>query len=256
MNKDFIREFWDNQANQFESHHSASWGDKFAIDLEIENIAKYIKNGSTVLDVGCANGYSTFRQLECSPKYITGIDFSEPMIKFANEQKKKAGIKNVDFFIGDIRNIQYSDESFDITYTTRVLINLPNWQEQIKGINECLRVTKKGGKVIFSEAFYEPLVLLNALRALKNLSPLEEHDFNRYLKKEKLEKYLSERKYKFEMVDFSSVYYLGSRFLRDLVTTIDNYPGYTNPVNKIFYDIEKEFSGGGFGIQVAYVIEK
>jgi len=256
MKNDFIKEFWDNQANYFKTSHSASWGDKFAIDLEIENISKYIKEGSNVLDVGCANGYSTFRQLETKLNHITGIDFSEPMIRYANEQKKEAGIKNIDFFIGDIRNIQYADDSFDMTYTTRVLINLPNWQEQIKGIEECLRVTKRGGIVIFSEAFYEPLVLLNTLRALKYLSPLEEHDFNRYLKKKKLENYLSERNYKFEMVDFSSVYYLGSRFLRDLVTKIDDYPGYTNPINKIFYEIEKDFSGGGFGIQAAYIIEK
>lgn len=256
MSIDFIKEFWDNQAILHESDHSASWGDKFAIDLEIENIAKYIKEGTTVLDVGCANGYSTIRQLKSKPKHITGIDFSLPMIKFANEQRVKKRLKNVDFIVGDIRDLKFPDESFDLTYTTRVLINLPNWQEQIIGINECLRVTKKGGKVIFSEAFFEPLVLLNALRALKNLAPLEEHDFNRYLKKAKLEKYLTQQKYKFELIDFSSIYYLGSRFLRELVTRVDSYPGYSNPINKIFYDLENEFSGGGFGIQLAYIIEK
>jgi ubiquinone/menaquinone biosynthesis C-methylase UbiE len=256
MNNNFIKEFWDNQAAQFKTDHSASWGDKFAIDLEIANISEHIIEGTTVLDVGCANGYSTFRQLETKPKHITGIDYSEDMIKYANEQKSISGIKNVDFLIGDIRNIQFENDSFDLTYTTRVLINLPTWQEQIQGIKECLRVTKKGGKVIFSEAFYEPLVLLNSLRSLKNLVPLEEHDFNRYLKKQKLEKYFSEGNINFKMVDFSSVYYLGSRFLRELVTDIADYPGYSNPINKIFYDIEKDFSGGGFGIQVAYIIQK
>jgi hypothetical protein len=107
-----------------------------------------------------------------------------------------------------------------------------------------------------SEAFWEPLVLLNALRALKSLTPLVEHDFNRYIKKEALSDFLDSHGLKFEIEDFSSIYYLGSRFLRELVTTPADYPGYSNPINKIFYDIEKSFSGGGFGIQQAFVIQK
>ena len=31
---------------------------------------------------------------------------------------------------------------------------------------------------------------------------------------------------------------------------------YSNPINKIFFEIEKDFSGGGFGIQQAYIIDK
>jgi hypothetical protein len=52
------------------------------------------------------------------------------------------------------------------------------------------------------------------------------------------------------------VYYIGSRFLRELVTEINNYQGYSNPINKHFYDLEKIYSGGGFGIQQAYIIIK
>jgi SAM-dependent methyltransferase len=143
-----------------------------------------------------------------------------------------------------------------VVYTTRTLINLPTWKEQLLGIQECLRVCKPNGRVIFSEAFWEPLVLLNSLRALASLPPLVEHDFNRYIKKSALEEYFRTSGIEFESVDFSSVYYLGSRFLRELVTIPENYPGYTNPINKIFFDIEREYSGGGFGIQQAYVVSK
>jgi hypothetical protein len=91
---------------------------------------------------------------------------------------------------------------------------------------------------------------------LKQLPPLVEHDFNRYIKKAKLEDWLSKKGFAWTVEDFSSIYYLGSRFLRDLVTNPSDYPGYSNPINKIFYDVEKEFSGGGFGIQQAYVVKK
>ena len=110
--------------------------------------------------------------------------------------------------------------------------------------------------MIFSEAFWEPLVLMNSLRTLLQLSPLIEHDFNRYIKKSKLESYLTQNEINYSCNDFSSVYYLGSRFVRDLVTDIDSYPGYSNPINEIFYNIETRFSGGGFGIQQAYIIDK
>ena len=106
------------------------------------------------------------------------------------------------------------------------------------------------------EAFWEPLVLLNSLRALKQLQPLVEHDFNRYIKKASLENLLRDRRIEFHVEEFSSVYYLGSRFVRELVTDAAAYPGYSNPINRIFFDIEKQFSGGGFGIQQAYVLTK
>lgn len=254
---DFILDFWNSQAKKHGVSHSASWGDNFAIDLEIENIDQYIFENSDVLDVGCANGYSMLHHLAKKPRSLTGIDFSRDMIEQAGlNTPGDAGGCEISFEVGDVRNLRFEDESFDIVYTTRTLINLPNWKEQMQGIEHCLRVCKKGGKVILSEAFWEPLVLLNALRTLKSLPPLVEHDFNRYLKKSSLEEFLTTKGVEFEVNEFSSVYYLGSRFLRELVTVPEDYPGYSNPINEIFYRLEKEFSGGGFGIQQAYVLTK
>jgi ubiquinone/menaquinone biosynthesis C-methylase UbiE len=253
----FIKDFWESQAKQHKTSPAASWADNFAIDLEIRTIGAYVTKNSTVLDVGCGNGYSAFRQLERDPGSIVGVDYAESMIHYADQarQRHPQGDR-IRFEIGDIRKLRFPDASFDLVYTTRVLINLPTWEEQIVGINECVRVTKSGGTVIFSEAFWEPLVLLNALRSLKQLSPLVEHDFNRYLKKEKLEAHLKSLSLEFECVDFSSVYYLGSRFLRELVTNIENDPVYNSSINKIFYELELEYSGGGFGVQQAYVIRR
>ncbi|HMG66190.1 MAG TPA: methyltransferase domain-containing protein [Chitinophagaceae bacterium] len=254
---DFIKTFWESQAIKFKNSHEVSWGDNFAIDLEIENIAKYIKAGDSVLDVGCSNGHATLAMLQKNPGKIYGIDYAEHMIRYAKENKEKLkNAENVFFDVGDIGKLQFEDETFDLVYTTRVLINLPNWETQIQGIEECIRVTKKGGTIILSEGFWEPLVLLNSLRTLKQLTPLVEHDFNRYLKIEKLSAFLNKKEMKFFVEDFSSIYYLGSRFLRELITNPSDYPGYSNPVNKIFYDIEKQFSGGGFGIQQAFIISK
>ncbi len=252
-----ILQFWNSQAYKFGTSHSASWGDNYAIDLEIRTIEQYIKEGYKVLDVGCANGYSVLRHLNKNVSSITGVDFSEAMIREAKKNQAKCDSPNRLFFeVGDIRNLQFENNTFDVVYTTRTLINLPTWEEQKQGISECIRVCKIGGTIILSEAFWEPLILLNSIRALKSLAPLVEHDFNRYLKQNYLEEYFSSEDIQFEVVDFSSIYYLGSRFLRELVTNPEEHPGYSNPINEIFHNIEKDYSGGGFGIQQAYVIQK
>lgn len=256
--EDFIKNYWDSQGEKYGDQYKASWEDNYAIDLEINTIAKYLKNNDFVLDVGCANGFSTFKQLEKNPTLkLIGVDFSESMIVNAKKRLNASSISdNILFEVGNILNLNFNDNQFDKVYTTRVLINLPTWEQQIIGLYELLRVTKSGGQVIISEGFYEPLVKLNSIRLIAGLPPLVEHDFNRYLKISKLDKILNDNNLYFEKIDFSSVYYLGSRFIREFVTDVDAYEGYSNPINEIFYNLEKNFSGGGFGIQQAYIITK
>jgi len=235
-----IKKHWDGQAEK--DSYKASWEDIYAINLEINAIGNFINDKDIVLDVGCANGYSTSRQ---KGKKITGVDFSEAMITVATKLKSK----RLHFTVGDIRNLQFESKSFDIVYTTRCLINLPTWEEQKQGISECLRVASK--KVILSEGFYESFIKLNALRLIAGLSPLVEHDYNRYLKKERLNDLL--KGYKFKNYDFSSLYYLGTRFIREL-TNVDSLE-YTNKLNNEFYKLQKEYKCEGFGIQQLYVID-
>jgi hypothetical protein len=55
-------------------------------------------------------------------------------------------------------------------------------------------------------------------------------------------------------IDFSSIYYLGSRLIREIVSNKDLFKKYNNPINKLFYNIEKKYSGGNIGIQQAYIL--
>jgi SAM-dependent methyltransferase len=258
MSQDHIKEYWEQQAHTHADSHWASWGDHWMIDLEIETIGKHIGPHDRVLDIGCANGFSAFRQAELrKPSSITGVDFASAMIDAAKRSNEgRSDATALDFHVGDVRALEFADNTFDIAYTTRVLINLPTWEQQKQGIDECLRVVKPNGLVVLSEGFWEPLVLLNAMRALKALPPLVEHDFNRYLKMSSLDAHLGGRGLHYDVEDFSSIYYLGSRFLRELVTDPSAYPGFSNPVNERFFALEREFSGGGFGIQQAIVIRK
>ena len=255
---DFILDFWNGNAEKYKLTHNVSWGDEYAIKLEAANISAHISDGDSVLDVGCANGFAAIAQSKAHKlKKMTGVDFSSKMIEYAQQNRLESGLADtLEFSEGDVRSLNFADASFDVVYTTRVIINLPSWEQQITGIEECLRVTRPGGTFVLSEAFYEPLVRLNALRCVAGLDPLVEHDFNRYIKKERLKALLSEKGLRYEVVDFSSVYYIGSRFLRELATDYQSFEGYSNPINADFYELERKYSGGDFGIQQAFVIHK
>ncbi|MCB9757689.1 MAG: class I SAM-dependent methyltransferase [Candidatus Omnitrophica bacterium] len=253
MKKDFVKEYWQSQAEKYHTSPEASWADQYMIELELLTIGPYLQNQDQVLDVGCANGHATLELFSRhNIKTMFGVDFSEKMIEQANCLKIQKNLTSVRFQTADSRNLPFDTNCFDVVFSVRMLINLPNWEEQTLAIEECLRVTKPGGKLILSEAFQEPLQTLNALRAVKELEPMKEQSFNRYMKMKNLNKLLENKGLSFQIEDFSSIYYLGSRFLRELL----DIKGFVNPLNKVFFDLENKMSGGGFGIQQAYIIKK
>ena len=60
-----VYEFWTRQAREHGQSPSASWSDHCVIEMEIAEIAKHLADGDKVLDVGCANGYSSM-QFACA----------------------------------------------------------------------------------------------------------------------------------------------------------------------------------------------
>ena len=256
MKNDHIKNHWDNQAKLFPESHQASWGDQYCIDLEIEAIRMYLSGTDCLLDIGCANGLSSLAFLEHGVAHVTGVDFSEEMIAAAEKNSKKRDLEERSVFkVGDIRNLEFDSDLFRVTNTTRVLINLPTWEEQRKGIDEALRVTIPGGTALFSEAFYEPLVKLNALREVLGLAPLREQEFNFYLSTKKMEQYLNEKGAQFSCIPISSMYYLGTRIIRELIVEQDQVSEFSNDLNATFFDLQRKFTiAKDIGIQKLYVV--
>lgn len=239
---------WDERAIRHGTHYRASWDDVFAVNLEIDAIRPWLSDARRVLDAGCGNGYALMKHIGRLPDVeFTGIDLSHPMIEAARSRRSAAK-----FFAKDVRSTGFNDGEFDVSYTTRCLINLPGWDEQRRAIHELLRVSRR--RVVLSEAFWEPLCRLNSIRQTAGLEPLVEHDFNRYLKESRLRRELEDSGVKYKVVSFSSLYYLGSRFIRDLISK-KNEP-YENPVNEMFAAFESQKDGGDFGVQKLYALEK
>jgi len=67
--------------------------DEVVRDLSIKEIKKFIKKNSNVIDIGCGDGFCTFKFLDRKIKLIKGIDFSATSIKNAKKNKDILGLK-------------------------------------------------------------------------------------------------------------------------------------------------------------------
>ena len=67
-------------------------------DMSINEIKKLIRKNSNVLDIGCGDGFCTFKFLDKKVRSIKGIDFSDASIKNAKKKREILGIKKKNYF--------------------------------------------------------------------------------------------------------------------------------------------------------------
>lgn len=110
-------------------------------DKELD-ILKKLCNGKKVLDIGCGGGRPADKLAKFC-KEIICIDNDERAVEIA--KKKLSKIKNAKVLQMDAFNMDFSDNTFDISYATYNLIGAVDFKE--KFMKEILRVTKKGGDI-------------------------------------------------------------------------------------------------------------
>jgi len=215
-----IHEYWTGQALKYGQSSAASWSDRMAIELEIREISKHLADGDQVLDVGCANGYSTIQFATKKRIRIRGLDYIWEMIEQARLQLSKMSGKllgTVEFDTGDVTALDGEPSgTYDKVVVTRVIINLGEWSRQLKGLRECARVLKPGGIFLLSEATLQGWHRLNSFRQEWGLPAIPMPPFNRYLDQEQVIEAVSRDLQLVELVDFSSTYYVGTRVLKPL----------------------------------------
>ncbi len=217
---DQIRKYWTDQAIEHGDTSSASWSDHRVMDLEIPEIINYLDDGDTVIDIGCANGYSTI-QFACQKRInISGIDLIPEMIETAKLRKKQFSEKilgKAEFNIGDILSLKVDSGQYDKVIVTRVIINLNNWENQKKALRNCMELVKPGGLLLISEATIQGWQNLNKFRAEWGLKKIEMPTFNFYLDEDKVIETVSQALKFIELKNFSSTYYVGTRVIKPLL---------------------------------------
>jgi len=249
--------FWEHRAKKFGSSYRASWDDQLMIKQEIATMRANLPTSGLILDAGCSNGFSTVAIARGAKRQVKAFDVSPASIRLAKKsQKRNSRQPSIDFRVGDILKINQPDNIFNAAYTIRVLINLPSWKLQQRAIKEVWRVLKPGGHYLLSEAFTGSLKKLNDARLLTDLPPLTPPIFNHYLNESALEKFVHPYFSIVAVKKFSSIYYLGSRFLRYLTMGKHTPDSYLNPINKFFAELEESHDSGDFGVQKLYILKK
>lgn len=105
--------------------------------------------GDNVLD--CATGTGdlalSFKRAVGNEGRVVGSDFCPEMLELAPAKAKEAGLE-VDFELGDVTDLKYEDNSFDIT---SIAYGIRNVSDPVKAIAEMARVTRPGGRVMILE---------------------------------------------------------------------------------------------------------
>lgn len=101
-----------------------------------------------VLDSGCGPGLVSC-YLSSLANEVIGLDLTPAMVQLANETAAKRSIANVKFIVGNMLELPFAKDHFDISVSRYALHHLENPQI---AFTEMLRVTKPGGKVIVLDA--------------------------------------------------------------------------------------------------------
>ena len=116
-------------------------------------VRKYVKESSTVLDLGCGAGLSS--HLLSKHYKVVGADMSEPVLNYA-----KRHFKNVKFQVEDARKLSFKDGTFDASMACGFIEHI---NEVDDVLSEMLRVTKKNGYVIVvSPSWFSPFRAMKA----------------------------------------------------------------------------------------------
>jgi len=229
---DGVREHWNSRAGL------GKWAgtqDLIAKELELKAIAEFVQPGMKILDAGCGNGIAAIELALRFEVEITAIDYAAEMVQVARQTAETMPlVGTIQFREGDVTNLRELAGEFDLIYTERVLINLPDWNTQKEAIAELTSLLRVGGRYAMLENSLDGLNKINALRQQVGLNPVVPPWHNRYFRDSEVEELTMPGVTLEKVVYHSSTYYFLSRVVNAwLAAREGKEPDYNSPVNEL-----------------------
>ncbi|KIY43201.1 S-adenosyl-L-methionine-dependent methyltransferase [Fistulina hepatica ATCC 64428] len=116
----------------------------------VSYVIPFLRPDMRILDVGCGPGSITVDLARLVPQgSVTGIEYIETPLGIARAFAASQGMSNVDFAVGDVHELAYPDDSFDMVHAHQVLQHV---RDPVLALHEMRRVTKPGGIVAVRES--------------------------------------------------------------------------------------------------------
>lgn len=109
-----------------------------------------IKSGESVLDIGCGTGeVALLAKTRAKAGTVFGIDPAPEMIAVAQDKATRKKL-DVDFRVGVIEALPFTDSSIDVVTSSLMMHHLPD-DLKIRGLVEIYRVLKPGGRLLIAD---------------------------------------------------------------------------------------------------------
>jgi SAM-dependent methyltransferase len=122
-----------------------------------ENSAGYLLArlpiAARVLDIGCGPGTITAGLAALVPAgQVIGVDRAVGVLAEARAEAERQRVANVEFEVGDVYQLAFADDSFDVVHAHQVLQHL---SDPVAALVEMRRVCRPGGIVAARDADYD-----------------------------------------------------------------------------------------------------
>ncbi len=109
----------------------------------------HLRPGLRLLDFGCGSGtISVGLAKAIAPGEMHGVDMEESLIELARSVAVSQGQDNAIFHVGDVTDLKFEDDFFDVAHCSTVLMYVP---DTAAVLSEVKRVLKPGGIIACRE---------------------------------------------------------------------------------------------------------
>ena len=118
---------------------------RYSAKTSAAHLLPRLEPGFRVLDFGCGPGsISVGLASAVAPGELYGVDMEPSQIELARQFAKSEGCQNAVFHEGDITNLEFDDDFFDVSHCHNVLMHVPDTEAVLA---EVMRVLKPGGLI-------------------------------------------------------------------------------------------------------------